>query len=217
MARHATIMAVLALLPLAAARGGEPGAADLEKRVAALEEAKADGSLFLKFGIVSESEVLDNLEEKKDVDVDIELLEQQAREVLLGMQKECQDLEKEIDLLAAGSEERDKKSKLLDKKKRELAAKYQDLSGDVQQQAARKRDEIRVRIRSTIAQYARKEGYSLVIEKTALLFGEEGKSLSNEIIDLMNTEYFAAKYDKEGEKKNETRQPAQEPKQEPQQ
>jgi len=187
--------AVLMLAAGAFAAQAEPSLADLQERIEALE--KAGARVPFKFGIVSEGEVLDNLEEKKDVEVDIELLEKEARGQLNALQKEYRDLEAEIQLHAEGSDERKAKEKELEEKKRELTLKYRRLNADIQQEAQKRLDEMRMKIRAHIARYARKHGYALVIEKTALLFGEEGKSLTTEIIDQMNTEYYKAKYEKE--------------------
>jgi outer membrane protein len=184
-----------------AAQAEADKAVDLEERVEALEKMLAEGPL--KFGIVSESEVLDNLEEKKDIDADIELMEKEALEVLVPMREEYQKLATEIEMLGEGSEDRKAKAKQLEAKKRQLTLKYQTLKTDIQQQAKGKLGEIRMKIRSHIADYARKHGYALVIEQNALLFAEKGKSLTTEVIDQMNTEYFEAEYEEEEKEKDD--------------
>ena len=185
------LLIALALWPPAAGAGeADPELADLVKRVEALEKTIANRPLSL--GIVSESEVLDNLEEKKELDVDIELREKEARKILKEKQKECLNLETEIELHAEGSKKRVAKMTELKTKKRELALKYKQLTADIQQEAKKRFNEIRMKIREEIALYARRHGYALVIEKDALLFGEEGKILTTEIIDQMNTPYFEA-------------------------
>ena len=192
---------MLALLPVTAAIAGEqPAATDLEKRVKALEDGQAAA---LRFGIVAESEVLDCIEEKKDIDADIEKIEMAARQELLPFQKVCQAYEDEIALRAPGSKERVEKEKELEKKKQELTVKYRSLNADVQQKAKQKIDDLRRKIRETIAKYAKDHGYSLVIERNALLFGEEAKSLTTEVIDQMNDEYFKIKIEKKEERKSE--------------
>ncbi|HUU68151.1 MAG TPA: OmpH family outer membrane protein, partial [Planctomycetota bacterium] len=75
------------------------------------------------------------------------------------------------------------------------------LNADVQQQRQKRVDELRKKIRATIAEFARRQGYSMVFEQSALLFGEEGKSLTIDIIDQMNGEYFKTKLDKKDELK----------------
>ena len=202
MRKYVLVLAALALVPLASAIGGEP-AADIEQRVKALEEAQAKPAAQpLKLGIVSEEEVLDNLEEKKDIEADIELVEQKAREVLNAIQRECQKIEDEIELRAKGSDERARKVKELDAKKEELAFKYKKLNADIQQQAKKKFDDLRTKLRAAIERFAREQHYTLVIEKRALLYGEEGDSLTTKIIDQMNGEYFNTL-----EKKETTQEP----------
>lgn len=199
MKKHLTVLAILILIP-AAALAGEPAPApakaEPEKKPEAREESQPQG---FRFGIVSEMEVLDNLEENKDILVDIDLITNKARGVVEGMKKELKSLQGEIDLRAEGSKEREEKMKELDKKTQESNIKYRTITADIQQQAKKKRDELSLRIRDAVAQFARKQGYSMVFERSALLFGEEGKSLTTEIIDQMNAEYmFKAK--KEGSK-----------------
>lgn len=192
---YALSLAALMLWAVATdAPGAEPSLPDLESRVEALEKAGANAPF--KFGIVSEGEVLDNLEEKKEIEVDIELLEKKAREELNALQDKCRELEEEVQLHAESSDERKAKEKELQDKRRELTLKYRKLNADIQREANKRLDQIRMKIREHIARYARRHGYTLVIEKTALLFGEEGKSLTTEIIDQMNGEYYQAKYEK---------------------
>jgi len=183
----------LILVPLAAANAGEPANAP-----APADEPHPQA---FRFGIVSEGEVLDNLEEKKEIDVDIDLMEKQAREILLAMKRECDALESEVALRKEGSDEREQKVKECEKRKQELQVKAYKLNADVQQQRQRRVDELRKKIRATIADYARKQGYSMVFEQSALLFGEEGKSLTIDIIDQMNAEHFKAKREKTDESK----------------
>jgi len=201
MRKSLIVLATLALLPLASARAGEATIADLEQRVKALEDVQAKPAANpLKLGIVSEEEVLDNLEEKKEIDVEIELVEQEARKTLAAIQKECLKIEAEIELRAQGSDDRARKVKELDVKKEELAVKYKNLYADIQQMARKQIDDLRSKIRTNIERYARQHNYSLVIEKRALLYGEEGDTLTTKIIDQMNGEHFANKADKEDEK-----------------
>jgi len=189
MRSYVLLSAALMLWPLSAAAGEAPNApAGLEKRAEAIE--KAGSNVPFKFGIVSEGEVLDNLEEKKNIEADMDLLENKAREILYGMQKDYTDLETEVNLHAEGSAERKAKEKELEEKKREMTLKYRSLNSDIQQEAKKRLDQIRIKIRQHIARYARKHGYALVIEKTALLFCAERKSLTTQIIDQMNAEYF---------------------------
>jgi len=206
MRKYFLVLAVLAILPLAAASAGEQPA-DLEQRVKAVEDALAKPPAQpLKLGIVSEEEVLDNLEEKQEIGADITLMEQKARDVLKAIQNECKNLEAEIELRAQGSEERAKKVKECDAKKEELASKYKTLSADIQQQAKKKLDDLRAKLRTTIARFAREQHYTLVIEKSALLYGEEGDSLTTNIIDLMNDEYWREKKQTAEETTKETTQ-----------
>ena len=194
-------VALLAVIvfPLAAATGGEPA------KAATAEETHAQA---FRFGIVSEGEVLDNLEEKKDIDVDLDLVEKQARELLLGMKRECDAVESEVSLRKEGSQEREQKVKELEEKRKELQVKAYKLNADVQQQRQKRVDELRKKIRATIAEFARKQGYSMVFEQSALLFGEEGKSLTIDIIDQMNGEYFKVKLDKKDESKDAPKEDA---------
>jgi len=193
MTRYPLVLLVASIVwSLSAAIAGEPA------KPAPAEETHAQT---FRFGIVSEGEVLDNLEEKKDIDVDLDLVEKQAREVLLGMKRECDALESEVSLRKEGSEEREQKMKELEKKKQEWQVKAYKLNADVQQQRQKRVDELRKKIRATIAEFARRQGYSMVFEQSALLFGEEGKSLTIDIIDQMNGEYFKTKLDKKDELK----------------
>ncbi|NQT19119.1 MAG: OmpH family outer membrane protein [Planctomycetes bacterium] len=189
----AVLVAALALsLPAASAGEDAPSMADLQERVAALE--KANAARKFKVGIVSEGEVFDNLEEKKDIDVDIELIGKESEKTIAAIRKECDDLETEIKFHPEGSEERRAKMKLFEKKKHEMALKYNELKDIMQRQANKMLDQMRMKIRLHIAHYAREHGYTLVIERSALLYGEEGENLTTEIIDRMNTEYFKLEY-----------------------
>jgi len=195
--KPAATVCFLAMLGFAAALASAAEEKSLEERVAALERAAA-GKPF-KFGTVSEAEVLDNLEEKKDIDADIELGEKKALDILIPMRKECERLNTEIKMLGEGSQDRKAKTAELEQKKNELTQKYETLRNNLQEEARKRLNEIRAKIRSNVAAYARKHGYTMVIERNALLFCEEGKDLTTAIIDQMNTEYFKARYEDEEE------------------
>jgi|GEM_PF-2984165 len=189
-----SIACVIALTAAAAASAAEKPT--VEDRLAALEKAARAP---FKFGIVSEAEVLDNLEEKKDIDADIQLGEQKALEILIPIRKACEQLSTEIPMLGENSDDRKAKEAELEARKNELARKYEMLRNNLQQEAQKRLNEIRIKIRQHIAEYAREHNYALVIERNALLYGEEGKSLTTAVIDRMNTEYFKAKYEEEEE------------------
>jgi len=189
-----SIACVIALTAAAAASAAEKPT--VEDRLAALEKAARAP---FKFGIVSEAETLDNLEEKKDLDADIQLGEQKALEILIPIRKACEQLSTEIPMLGENSDDRKAKEAELEARKKELAQKYETLRNNLQQEAQKRLNEIRMKMRQHIAEYAREHNYALVIERSALLYGEEGKSLTTAIIDRMNTEYFKAKYEEEDE------------------
>jgi len=188
------ISAVLLLLPAARANAenSDERIEQLEKRIQALEEERV-----FRYAIVSEAEVMDNLEEKKEIDVDTELAVKDGEKAIKPLRREMDSLEAELRLLAEGSEAYNEKLADYQAKMEEFTQKYRQLNDDIQQQHARKIDTLRMKIRTHIAQYARDNGYDLVIEKTALLYGQERESITTEIIDRMNAEYFESRYENE--------------------
>lgn len=185
-------------LPVAVAGEDAPTLAGLEKRITALEQANT--TPVFKVGIVSESEVFDNLEEKLDVEVDIELIRKEAEKSIAKMQQECDRLKAEIESHPEGSDQHKAKTELLGKKIQERRLEIQKLNAIVQREASRMLDKMRMKIRRDIGRYARKHGYTLVMERTALLYGEEGEDLTTEIIGQMNVQYYKRKY---GDKKED--------------
>ena len=188
------------IMGLPVALGGEdaPTLADLEKRISALEDANT--TPVFKVGIVSESEVFDNLEQKKDIEVDIELMSKEAEKAIDEMQQGCDNLKTEIESHPEGSDQHKAKTELLGKKTQEMRLRIKELKAIVQRRASMMLDNMRMKIRDHIGRYARKHGYTLVMERNALLYGEEGENLTTEIIDQMNVEYFKLKY---GDKKED--------------
>jgi outer membrane protein len=194
MKRHLAILTILFLIPMAA-YAGEPAAApkaEPEKKPEAREEASPQG---FRFAIVSELELFDNLEENLDIKADLELIQKQASEALRNLRKEYEALKSEVDLMAEGSKEREQKMKELEKKSNEYNQNLQKVTGNIQQQAKRRQDALRLKIREAVAGIARKEGYSLVFEKSSLLYGGEAKGLdiTTEVNDQMNNEYIFKK------------------------
>ena len=192
------IAAVLLLLPAvgASAENSDERIEQLEKRIQALEEEQA-----FKYAIVSEAEVMDNLEEKKEIDVDTELSIKDGEKVIAPLRRELESIEAELRLLTEGSEAYQKRLRDQQAKMEEFTRKYRELNDDIQQQHARKIDTLRMKIRAHVTQYARQNDYDLVIERTALLYGQERDSITTEIIDRMNAEYFEYRYENEEEKR----------------
>lgn len=111
-------------------------------------------------------------------------------------QKKINDLQNEIKKMQA---DYDKKKDLLkpdekQKKEDELKMKIQEFTkewSEVNKKLDSRRKELESQrlqeIRDAINEYGKKNGYAVILDKRALLYGETGNDLTNEIIKLLNS------------------------------
>lgn len=119
------------------------------------------------------------------------------------LKAKAEDLQKSIDalkgeissldkLLKSGilsREEKEKKSKEMEEKKKELENKIKTSNLMMMQERRKKVEEILKDIEKKVAEYARKKGYRIILDKKDILFVEEGLDITDDLIKFINENY----------------------------
>ena len=140
-----------------------------------------------KIGYVDLSKAFDEYEKTKDFDKALEKkgeLKQEQREDLV---KDIRKMRDEIDLLNEKAKE--KKEKDIEEKIRFL----QEFDQDAKAELTKERDDmvrdILKEMNGVIQDYGESHGYSIILNERILLYGEESRDLTEEIIKILNDNY----------------------------
>ncbi len=86
-------------------------------------------------------------------------------------------------------EEKEKKSKEMEAKKKELENRIKSSNLVMMQERRKKVEEVLKEIEQKVAEYARKKGYRIILDKKDILFVEEGLDITDDLIKFINQEY----------------------------
>lgn len=145
----------------------------------------------LKVGYVNPAAVLDKYQRTKDVEQVLQQKGKQKQDELEGRVAELKKLRQSLELLNDQAKEA---------KTREIEEKSDDfkrLKARTERELVRERNqmlqEILEEINQAVSEYAKANGFSLILNGQLLLYGEEAVDVTDEILKMLNDRYAAKK------------------------
>jgi outer membrane protein len=141
----------------------------------------------LKIGYVDVLKVFNDYNKTKDYD---KVLDEQRTEKEEGLEKkkeEIKAIQDKIELLK--DEQKDEKREEITKAATEYREMERQSILDLKKQRDEKMKEIIDDINKVIEQYAKKNGYDIILNKGSVLSGAKGMDLTNEILKIVNKQY----------------------------
>ena len=143
--------------------------------------------LKLKIGYVDIFEVFNEYKKTKDYDRILEEKKNSEKKKLNEREEKIKKMQDKLLLLQgdAQDKQREKMNKALEE--------YKDLRRQIFADLKKERDEKMVEIigdiNKTIEEYAKKEGFDLIINENAVLYGKKGMNITSEILKRVNEKY----------------------------
>jgi outer membrane protein len=141
----------------------------------------------LKIGYVDIFKVFNEYEKTKDYD---KMLEEKKEKEEKKLDKKKEEIEKLQDKLALlKKEEQDKQRVAIAQAVKEYRQLEREILTDLKKERDEKMKEIIDDINKVIKEYAKKEGFDLIINENAILYGEEVMDITSEILRIVNQRY----------------------------
>lgn len=143
----------------------------------------------LKIGFVNLARVFDEYQRTKDSEAGLEARGKQKQAQLEAQFNELKKLRQGLELL--NDQAREAKAREIEEKsdqfKRTKSQSERELVGQRNQVAKAILDEIG----QVVSEYAKTNGFSLVLDQRSLLYGQDAYDLTNEILSTLNERYAA--------------------------
>ena len=137
-----------------------------------------------KIGFVNLAKVFDNYERTKSSDA---VLEQKGKQKEAELETKMNDLKKMREGLELLSEEmRESKSRQLEQKSDEVQLFRKNTAQDLRRERDRIAKDILEEIQKGIEEYAKANGYALIIDERSLLYGAPTIDLTDELLAALN-------------------------------
>ncbi|MCM8784982.1 MAG: OmpH family outer membrane protein [Candidatus Omnitrophica bacterium] len=141
-----------------------------------------------KIGYIDIKKVFDNYEEAKKTEANFKKEVDEAQKDLDKLEGEVkkmqEDYEKKKNMMKP--EEQTKKENELKGKIQELSKKYLETKQRLDERGKTLENQIFENIKKAISEYAKKNGYSIVVDSRMILYGEDAVDLTEEIIKILN-------------------------------
>jgi outer membrane protein len=140
-----------------------------------------------KIAYVDLSTTFDKYEKTKVFDEALGAIQQEKEKSLTSLADEIKAIEDKMPLLS--EKEKASKQKDLDEKSAKLKQVSQQVALDLRKERDEKLKEILQDIEKVIQSYAQKNQYDFIMNDRVLLYGAASADVTQDIIDLLNTEY----------------------------
>ncbi|MFN4227444.1 MAG: OmpH family outer membrane protein [Candidatus Ratteibacteria bacterium] len=141
-----------------------------------------------KIGYIDIKKVFDNYEEAKKTEANFKKEVDDAQKDLDKLEgdirKMQEDYEKKKNMMKP--EEQAKKEKEIKDKIQELSKIYLETKQRLDEKGKTLESQIFENIKKAISEYAKKNGYSIVVDSRMILYGENAVDLTDEIIKILN-------------------------------
>lgn len=141
----------------------------------------------LKVGYVNTIEVFNEYQRTKDQDELLEEEKDRIKEILETKENQIREIQGSLEMLREGEREREIE-RLQSKMESYRQLRQKELS-EVQEKRDEMMREIVEDIDQTIKDYARENGYDLILNGNSVLYAPEGKNLSSDILRIINRAY----------------------------
>ena len=149
--------------------------------------AHAEG---MKIGYVNVGEVFDGYERTKNFDSTLEKKGKQKEAELEGRMSELKKLRESLELL--NDQARDVKAKEIEEKTDQLQQFRNASARDLRRERDAIAKEILKEIQKVIDEYAKANGFSVILDSRSLLYGQPAYDVTDEILKRLNTHPAAA-------------------------
>lgn len=145
----------------------------------------------LKIGSVNPAMVLDNYQRAKDVEQVLQQKGKQKQVELEGRVNELKKLRQSAELL--NDQAREAKTREIEEK----ADEFKRLKTQTERELLRERNqmlkEILEEINQAVSEYAKSNGFSMIVDERFLLYGDSGLEVTEAVLKLLNDRYAAKK------------------------
>ena len=145
----------------------------------------------LKIGFVNPAAVLDNYQRTKDAEAALQQKSKQKQAELEGRVNELKKLRQNAELL--NDQAREAKTREIEEK----ADAFKRIKTQAERELLRERNQmlkdIVGEINEAVAEYAKSNGLSLVVDERFLLYGEDGLDVTDAVLKLLNDRYTTKK------------------------
>ncbi|MBI2094060.1 MAG: OmpH family outer membrane protein [Candidatus Omnitrophica bacterium] len=138
-----------------------------------------------KIGYINIAKVFDNYQRTKSSDVVLEKRGKQKEAELEGRLNELKKLRQNLELL--NDEARDSKGREIEERADELQRVRTTAVRDLRRERDKIAKSILDDIQGAIKDYAKANGFSLIVDERSLLYGEDAYDLSDEILQVLNS------------------------------
>ena len=147
----------------------------------------AQGGQLKKVGFLDLSKIFDNYEKTKEYDSVLENKHNVYKESRDEKIEKLQEAQSKLALLK--EEEKDKVQKDLEKMRTDLLEYDQDQRVDLTKQRDEKIREILLEIEKVVSDYAKSQGFDIILNDRVLIYGSEGFDVTDQILKILNDNY----------------------------
>ena len=141
----------------------------------------------MKIGYVDIFKVFNDYEKTKEYDEKLEAKKNAAEKKLVKKKETIEKLQGKLDLLKKG--EKVKEEEKLSKELKEYRNLEREAFTDIRKERDEKMKDIVEDIDKIIKDYARKNGFNLIINSSAVLYGVKAMDVTDEILKISNKKY----------------------------
>ena len=142
-----------------------------------------------RIGIVDIPKMLDMLDCWQDAQSELREQEAAAEKALAAKKAEIDRIEAELRYFKPGSRDHDERQAEVSARRRELAAAAERLRANLDERFRAALDAIQQQVRDAVRKYAITNGYDLVVDARAVLYGGQGHDISLKVAREMNKRY----------------------------
>ena len=159
--------------------------------ITALAPAGSVRAQEMKVGYINTSKLFADYQRTKDAEAVLEQKGKQKQAELEGRVTELKKMRESLELL--NDQAKDAKGKELEAK----ADEFKRLKAHSERELVQERNDIAKgileEIDQVVAEYAKANGFSLILDERSLLYGEETRDLTSELLKTINARYLASK------------------------
>ena len=139
----------------------------------------------LKIGYVNLGKVFDGYVKTKNSDTVLEKKGKQKETELEGRLNELKKMRETLELL--NPDARETKAKELEEKSEDLQRFRNNTARDLRRERDKIAKDLLEEIQQTLVEYAKANGFSLIVDSQALLYGQEAYDVTEEVLSLLNS------------------------------
>ena len=152
---------------------------------AGLAWAAPVGAQELKLGYVNLGKVFDGYMKTKSSDSVLEKKGKQKEAELEGRLNELKKMRENLELL--NPDARDSKAKEIEERSDDLQRFRNNTARDLRRERDKIAKDLLEEIQQTLVEYAKANGFSLIVDSQALLYGQEAYDVTDEVLNLLNS------------------------------